>query len=99
MEPVDKGEGRAEGGWVPLEVGFFKLNVDAGELGEGRYGWGFFLRNQFGDILMAGSSQGRGFTNAELEETRACLFAIKQVLMHGFDWLIVERDCLSLVTK
>jgi len=37
----------ASGGWRPPESVVLKLNVDAGNLGEGRYGWGFVLRDHW----------------------------------------------------
>ncbi|KAJ8451527.1 hypothetical protein Cgig2_018161 [Carnegiea gigantea] len=83
----------------PPDAGYLKLNVDAGRLEEGNFGWGFVLRDHLGGIVMAGSCQGMGFQGAELEETRACLFALNQVQRHGHDRLIVESDCLSLVSK
>ncbi|KAJ8444225.1 LOW QUALITY PROTEIN: hypothetical protein Cgig2_028106 [Carnegiea gigantea] len=85
--------------WRPSDAGYLKLNVDAGRLEEGNFGWGFVLRDHLCNILIVGSCQGMGFQGAELEETRACLFALNQVQRHGHDRLIVESDCLSLVSK
>ena len=48
---------------------------------------------------MAGVSQKLGYHGAELEEAGACLFAIKQTLAHGFRNLVVEGDCLALISK
>ncbi|KAJ8449481.1 hypothetical protein Cgig2_002278 [Carnegiea gigantea] len=85
--------------WRPPDAGYLKLNMDACRLGEGSFGWGFVLRDHLGVIVMAGSYQWVWFQGAELEETRACLFALNQVQRHGHDRLIVESDCLSLVSK
>ena len=70
-----------------------------GHTGGGELRLGFVLRDHLGNILMVGSCQGMGFQGAELEETRACLFALNQVQRHGHDRLIMESDCLSLVSK
>ncbi|KAJ8436223.1 LOW QUALITY PROTEIN: hypothetical protein Cgig2_006910 [Carnegiea gigantea] len=75
----------AGGGWRPPEFGVLKLNVDASDLGEGRYGWGFMLRYHMGDIVLVGCAQGKSFVQAELEEARACLFAMHQARIHGHD--------------
>ena len=48
---------------------------------------------------MAGCSHRRGFSYVKLEETRACLFAIKEAQRYGHDQLIVESDCWHRVAK
>ena len=75
----DSTHGTACSEWRPLDTGYLKLNVDAGRMGEWCFGWGFVLRDHLGDIVMAWSCQGMGFQGAELEETRACLFALNHV--------------------
>ena len=57
------------------------------------------LRDHLGGIIMAGCCQGVGFLGAKFKETRACLFALKKVQTQGHDKVIVESDCLSLVSK
>ncbi|KAJ8433385.1 hypothetical protein Cgig2_019175 [Carnegiea gigantea] len=73
LEPAVMREEVAGGGWRPPQSGVLKLNIDAGNLGEGRYGWGFVLRDHMGDIVLARCAQGKSFVQAELEEARACL--------------------------
>ena len=34
-----------------------------------------------------------------MEEAGACLFAMKKALAHGFRRIVVEGDCLSLISK
>ena len=43
--------------------------------------------------------QGIRFLGPELEEARACYFALKTVFSHGVRSIILEGDCKSLITK
>ena len=85
--------------WRPPDAGSFRLNFDAGRIGERGYGWGFVLRNQVGEILLMGVMQGDGFSEPEVEEARACLFALRSVADYGYGRLEVEGDCLNLIGR
>ena len=85
--------------WRPPDTGILRLNFDAGLVGERGYGWGFVVRNHLGDIMLMGVKQGDGFSDLETEEARACLFALRCTMAHGFRRLEVEGDCLSLVGR
>lgn len=43
--------------WVPPPLDIWKLNFDAGQLGEWGRGLGFTVRNSLGDVVFAGSHQ------------------------------------------
>ena len=85
--------------WRPPDSGTLRLNFDAGQIGERGYGWGFVVRNQVGDILLMGVKQGDGFSEPEVEEARACLFALRSVADYGYGRLEVEGDCLNLIGR
>ena len=81
--------------WEPPSEGLMKVNFDAGMVvGDGR-GWGFTVRDKNGDIIIAGVNQNVGFQEAELEEVRECLIAIKIALAQGFKRIMMEGDCLA----
>ncbi|KAJ8450821.1 hypothetical protein Cgig2_032446 [Carnegiea gigantea] len=63
--------------WKPPMPGTVKLNFDGGRVVEDGRGWGFIIRDDNGDILMAGLKQGAGFGGALVEEARACLFRLR----------------------
>jgi len=85
--------------WMPPDTGIHKQNFDAGLAGENRHGWGFFIRNNQGDVELMGVKQGMGFLTPEIEEARACLFALRTALDHRYRHLIVEGDCQALIGK
>jgi len=73
--------------WSTPLVGMLKLNFDGGKVVESCWVWGFVLRSSDGDVILARNRQGAGFVDAEVEEARACLFALKCVKEAGFDSL------------
>ena len=85
--------------WTPPGSGTFKLNFDAGRVGENMHGWGFVIRNHVGDVMLLGVRQNMGFSSPEEEEARACHFALGIALAYGYRRLIVEGDCLALIGK
>jgi len=85
--------------WQPPQPGTLRVNFDAGLVGAGGYGWGFVVRNHLGDIVLLGVQQGDGFSDPETEEARACLYALRCALAHGYQRLEVEGDCLSLIGR
>ena len=85
--------------WEPPSEGLLKVNFDAGMFPGAGGGWGFTICDKDGDIVLAGVSQKMGYNGAELEEAGACLFALKQALAHGFRNLVIEGDCLALISK
>jgi len=76
-----------------------KVNFDAGMVEGTVRGWGFLIRDNDGDVVMASVDQKLGFQGAELEEAGACLFAMKKALAHGFRKIVMEGDCFTLISK
>lgn len=85
--------------WRPPDPGTIKLNFDAGKIAGGNHGWGVVARDASGDIIFSGSSQGSGFLGPELEEARACRFALQEALKLGIRNAIVEGDFQALISK
>ena len=56
-------------------------------------------RNNGGDVLLLVVAQEAGFLGPELEEARACIYAMKLAHRHGLRHLQFEGDCLSLITS
>ena len=48
---------------------------------------------------MAGVNKKLGYQEAELEEAGACLFVMKIALAQGFKRIVMEGDCLTLISK
>ncbi|KAJ8422352.1 hypothetical protein Cgig2_014893 [Carnegiea gigantea] len=67
------------GKWVPPPSGIWKLNFDAGRLGEWGRGLGFVVRNSLGDVVLAGTHQSVGFLGPDIAEAKACLFALAKL--------------------
>ena len=63
--------------WTPPSSGYMKLNFDGDSLGGTHAGWGFVLRDQDGNIMLAGSKHACSFGGATMEEVRVCLYALK----------------------
>jgi len=85
--------------WKPPQSGCFKLNFDAGRTNEDWHGWGFLVRNHEGEVVLAGVQQNKGFVSPEEEEARACLYALRTAIAHGYRRLMIEGDCQSLLRK
>ncbi|KAJ8431053.1 hypothetical protein Cgig2_005402 [Carnegiea gigantea] len=81
--------------WCLPEFGRWKLNFDAGKLGEWGRGLGFIVCDSLRDIVVAGTKQIMGFHAVDLAEAEACLFEIKQAIKAGkclfFAWSHVQR--------
>ncbi|KAJ8439236.1 hypothetical protein Cgig2_030171 [Carnegiea gigantea] len=73
------------------------LNFDGEKVGESGWGRGFDIRNSLRDVMMAGTIQGHGFIEPVVEEALACLLGMQCVLGAGFDNIVVEGDCQSLI--
>ncbi|KAJ8449837.1 hypothetical protein Cgig2_001493 [Carnegiea gigantea] len=83
--------------WKPPMPGTIKLNFDGGCVGEDACGWEFVIRDDNGDILLAGSKQGAGFGGALVEEARASLFGLRCTRDTGVRNILMEGDCLMLI--
>ncbi|KAL2893168.1 hypothetical protein RDABS01_009077 [Bienertia sinuspersici] len=65
-------------GWRPPNAGCWKLNTDAGKLGDWDRGYVFVIRDCEGDIVTAGTQQQAGALSPEIHEATALLFGIKK---------------------
>ncbi|KAJ8443695.1 hypothetical protein Cgig2_032318 [Carnegiea gigantea] len=57
------------------------------------------IRDEEGDVEVASVEQGSGFLGPEIEEDRACIFAIEEAVKRGLRNVIVEGDSMTLITK
>lgn len=83
--------------WRPPPAGVYKLNFDGGRIGDSGWSWGFVLRNDVGDIILAGTKSGSGFAGPLVEEARACLFGLRCAYEWGARNIIIEGDSLGLI--
>ena len=60
--------------------------------------WGFIIRNNLGDVVLAEVKQALEFLAPELEEARACYFALSTTIAHGFRTLVMEADSQELTS-
>lgn len=81
---------QAEQGWV-------KVNVDAGESGEVRYGLGVVIRDCTGGLLACATQQGREKWEAKIAEAKAMVLGMQVSKELGMHNVVVESDCLGLV--
>ena len=65
--------------WKPPDTDTYKLNFDAGMVGVDCRGWGFV-------------NHSVGFSTPELEEARACHFAMCTTMAYVYRKLVVEGD-------
>jgi len=85
--------------WRLPDPGIYKLNFDAGQVGNLGKGWGAIIRNHIGDIILAATEQGPSFKGPDIEEALVCLFGVKYALESGIKNLIIEGICLSLINS
>ena len=86
-------------GWKCPDVGVYKLNFGVGKLDDWGYGWGVVARDSEGEVVTSAATQGKGFLGPEVEEALTCVYALQRAQQQGFQSVIMERDCLSLISK
>jgi len=84
---------------TPPTVGFYKLNFDGGRLRESSWGHDFVILTHLGDITLAGVEQGPNCGGPLIEEGRACLLGLRYAKEVEIANLIVEGDCLTLISS
>ncbi|CAI9778901.1 unnamed protein product [Fraxinus pennsylvanica] len=86
--------------WKTPPAGFLKLNVDGAIFHHlHKAGVGSVLRDQEGKVLMAASKGEREVADPETIEFLAVLRGLQFVLSTGISYLVLESDCLLVVSQ
>lgn len=84
--------------WQKPLVGRCKVNSDATCFKEGCVGFGEIMRNVEGDVMVATFNQFGGSFTAEEAEAMAARHALSIAVEVGLMRLVLECDCLKLIT-
>ncbi|XP_066354445.1 uncharacterized protein [Miscanthus floridulus] len=94
---LDKAEEELRERWKVPPDGFYKTNYDGAFLPEtSQGGWGFIIRDHFGQVMAAGAGATDFLMNAQHAETVACMKAIEQAAALGMDRIVVETDAIDV---
>jgi ribonuclease HI len=86
--------------WIPPPEGKVMLNVDAAIFAHSRcMGAGFILRNDRGQVLLAGSRRFAHIQDPELAEAVALRYALFCCLQANFLEVSAVSDCSNLIAK
>lgn len=89
---------KAEAGWIPPDIHWYKLNVDAEtDISNGITGLGAIKRNSNGDFMAASARKKSFLGDVEIADAEAILQCIKLATDSGFSPLIVESDSANVV--
>ena len=91
-------EGGERKGWKKPNDGVFKVNTDAAVFSEGRIGYGAVVRGTLGDVRMACCGVREGLVEADVAEALAARFALRIAWEAGFRKVVLESDCLKLIS-
>ncbi|CAL1398314.1 unnamed protein product [Linum trigynum] len=86
-------------GWTPPPIGVFKMNSDAGLLGQQGVGFGCVIRDSSGNFCGATAKKERGICRPIEAEAKAIIMGIREANRRGLSPFIVETDCLRLIHK
>ncbi|XP_074306492.1 uncharacterized protein LOC141641741 [Silene latifolia] len=84
--------------WKPPRAGFSKINIDAAVLGPMGCGLGMIIRDHNGTVEWAGVQQTRERWDAGIAEAKAMEFGLRTAVQMGLANIIVESDCMVLVS-
>ncbi|KAL2937080.1 TBC1 domain family member 9 [Bienertia sinuspersici] len=84
---------------TPPNESFYKVNSDAAVFDDQRFGLGAVMRDQIGEVMAATCLQMEGTFSPDIAEARAVRHAIKIAWEAGFRKLILESDCIKLVSQ
>lgn len=85
--------------WKAPPPGILKINFDRAYREMSRDGaWGFVIRGENGRGVLAGSGRLPMVSDALMAEAEACLAALEAAIDHGISRVIIESDCLNLVS-
>ncbi|CAM0946090.1 unnamed protein product [Alopecurus aequalis] len=86
--------------WKPPDQGWHSLCIDASFLKSTNSGsWGAVIRDHLGQVASSAWGVIKDCVSAETAESLACLEGIKHALLNVETGVVIESDCLSLVTK
>ncbi|XP_021749725.1 uncharacterized protein LOC110715453 [Chenopodium quinoa] len=85
--------------WMPPPSSVVKINVDASISDEGCVGLGVIARDSRGRVLFSIVSRVRARWEPLIAESKAALFGLRKVRDQGYNDVILEADCLQLVSK
>ncbi|KAL8520513.1 hypothetical protein ACS0TY_011149 [Phlomoides rotata] len=96
-----KGQPRAGSGckilWESPPPGMIKLNTDAVVFGDGTVGYGCVVRDDRGEVLLAGAKRELGGGSSMLVEARALLYGLETTAAGGQQVWQVESDSELLI--
>lgn len=85
-------------GWQPPKEGMIKLNSDAAVFPDGRVGCGGVMRDYRGAVLGTTCLVVEGYYDIDVAEAFAARQAMQVSLDGGMNRLIMESDCLKLIS-
>ena len=85
------------GEWSKPSSGFIKLNVDAGFIKEMGCGLGVVYRDEYGEVLAAGSFQFHVTWEPRITEAKAIFHGMKLAHELGYSHIEVESDSLLAI--
>lgn len=85
--------------WSPPPSGLWKLNVDVAQVGESKASWGVVVCDFVGDVVAVGCMTSEHWRGAELKEAAVLFFCLKMSWGSGYRKVLVEGDCLSVISK
>ncbi|XP_074304897.1 uncharacterized protein LOC141639748 [Silene latifolia] len=84
--------------WIPPRNGQWKLNIDAAVFGDAGCGLGMVVRDYQGKVERMGVQQVRDKWCPEVAEAMAAEFGLLTAKQMGLDNVVLESDCLTLIT-
>ncbi|XP_074306503.1 uncharacterized protein LOC141641753 [Silene latifolia] len=93
-----EGHSEAGDGWVRPRVGEFKINVDAGVISGVGTGWGAVCHDEGGGVVWAVTEQEVEERDPTVAEALAVLVGVQEAKRRGMTRIVVEGDCLSVIT-
>lgn len=83
--------------WVHPKLGWYKINVDAGFLGEWGSRLGLVCRAASGEVVGFATVQQEAHWEVQVAEAKAVLAGVQWGLQLGVSNLVLESDCLVVV--
>ena len=83
--------------WSPPPTNFLKINTDgAFRQSSGSDGWGFTIKNELGEMLVAGAGNLESVADPFHAETVAMFHAVQEATRMGCQKIILETDAVAL---